>query len=731
MSNDHQTPEIRKAARIVGLREFNTPSLEAVERRRLQLWLVMALMLICLAGVAVLSSLWDFRDKTWLPPVVMRTSLVVLTGAFCAYAFEKELHLRRLTFLLADERVLTAALTNRLKEVSALLEAGKAVNSALELQHVLDKILSSALELLEGETGSIMLLEGRSRLKVVATHGNDSARNQEVELGAGVAGYVAEEMEPLLITGDADRSIFRGLPLRAQRVDSGMSVPLINRGEVLGVLNLNAAPERRFTEYDLRAVSLFAEQAAAAITNARLFEMERAHTAELSYRAFHDPLTRLANRALFMERVEEALTEDADTPRRLAVLFLDLDNFKMVNDSLGHAAGDRLLVAVAGRIDGSLGHGDIAARFGGDEFAVLLRDAVDDFAVTSSAGRILDSLRNPFSIGGHEVFIGASIGIAVPGEKADTVDDLLRNADVAMYMAKDTGKGRYAVFAPEMHEAAVERMQLEADLQRAIKRDEFVVHYQPTVELASGKVTGMEALVRWRHPTKGLLPPADFIPLAEETGLILHIGRWVLHEACRQAVEWSDDRPHRVPLSMSVNLSARQLQLNTVIDDVAAALDDTGLAPERLTLELTETVLMQDTGEVVPRLMRLKELGVQLAIDDFGTGYSSLSYLHKFPIDILKIDKSFTGNLRRGTGEGVLTHAIIRLARTLRLRTVAEGIERPEQVGKLQAMGCQFGQGYYFAEPMAAEDAIERVYEDELAAAHAAASATNGDASVL
>jgi diguanylate cyclase (GGDEF)-like protein len=712
-------PEIRKAARIVGLREFNTPSLEAVERRRLQLWLVMAVMLLALAGMAVMSSLWtsEMDRPAWVSPLLMRASVVGLTVAFCVYAFEKELHLRKLTFLLADERVLTAALTNRLREMSALLEAGKAVNSALELQHVLDVILTSALELLEGDNGTIMLLEGRHRLRVVAVKGNDAARNAEVDMGAGVAGYVAEGMEPLLITGEADRSIFRNLPPRSQRVDSGMSIPLVNRDEVLGVINLNAGPGRQFTEYDLRAVSLFAEQAAAAITNARLFEMERAHTAELTYRAFHDPLTRLANRALFVERVQEALAEDTDTARRLAVLFLDLDNFKTVNDSLGHASGDRLLVAVAGRVEGSVGPADTAARFGGDEFAVLLRDATDDFAITAAAGRILDALRSPFSIAGHEVFIGASIGVAVPQAVDEGVEELLRNADVAMYEAKDAGKGRFVAFAPEMHEAAVERMHMEADLQRAIKRGEFVVYYQPILELQTGKVTGMEALVRWNHPTKGQIPPLDFIPLAEETGLILPIGRWVLLEACRQAVEWSTAHPSRVPLTMSVNLSARQLHLNTVVDDVAAALDDTGLDPERLILELTETVLMQDGDDVIPRLRQLKELGASLAIDDFGTGYSSLSYLHKFPIDILKIDKSFTGNLRRGTGEGVLTHAIIRLARTLHLRTVAEGIERPDQVGKLQAMGCHSGQGYYFAPPLPPDEAIERVYSQPVDAA--------------
>jgi diguanylate cyclase (GGDEF)-like protein len=631
--------------------------------------------------------------------------------AFCVYAFEKELHLRRLTLLLADERVLTAALTNRLREVSALLEAGKAVNSALELDHVLDVILSSALELLEGKDGSIMLLEGRQRLRVMCSKGNDAAKDAVVELGAGVAGYVADNREPLLITGEADRSIFKNLPLRAQRVESGMSVPLVSRNEVLGVLNLNSGPEKQFTEYDLRAVSLFAEQAAAAIANARLFEMERAHTAELTYRAYHDPLTRLANRTLFVERLEDSLREDEGTPRRLAVLFLDVDNFKNVNDSLGHAAGDRLLVAVAGRIEGCLRQPDTAARFGGDEFAVLLRDAADDHAVGTAATRILQALENPFSIGGHEVFVSASIGVALPDEEDTTVDELLRNADVAMYMAKDSGKSRFAVFEPHMHKAAVERMQLESDLQRALQRDEFEVHYQPVVELATGKVISMEALLRWNHPTRGLMGPADFIPLAEETGLILPIGRWVLLEACRQVSTWHDEHPDRIQLSVSVNVSALQLQ-RTLVDDVAAALDETGLEPSHLTLELTETVLMHDAGEVVERLTQLKHLGVSLAIDDFGTGYSSLSYLHKFPIDILKIDKSFTGNLRRGTGEGVLTHAIIRLARTLHLRTVAEGIEQPDQVGKLQAMGCHFGQGFYFAEPLPADLAVEHLYAE-------------------
>ena len=701
--------QIQKAARVVGLRDFSTPSLEAVERRRLQLWFVMAVMLLALAAVAVVGSLSTAMatSSPWLSPTAVRGTVVALTVGFCIYAFEKELHLRRLTLLLADERVLTAALTNRLREVSSLLEAGKAVNSALELPNVLDIILRSAVELLDGNDGSIMLIEGHQRLRVVCVHGNEHARDAVIQLGTGVAGRVAESLEPLLISGQADRAQFRDLHRRVQPVESAMSVPLVSRGELLGVLNVNAAAGRPFTEYDLRAVSLFAEQAAAAIANGRLFEAERLHTAELTYRAYHDPLTRLANRALFVERMGEARADDGDA---VAVLFLDLDNFKTVNDSLGHAAGDRLLVAVAGRIEGCLRPADTAARFGGDEFAVLLRGVRRAGDAVDAADRLLDALRNPFAISGHEVFIAASIGVALPTDHDDGTDELLRNADVAMYMAKDQGKGRATLFQPEMHAAAVERMQLEADLQWAVKRSEFVVHYQPIVELASGRVTGMEALVRWNHPTRGLLTPADFIPLAEETGLILPLGQWVLEEACRQAVAWEREFPDKPPLSMSVNLSARQLQQRTLVDEVAEVLDSTGLDPERLTLELTETMLMQDTGDVVHRLTQLKQLGVHLAIDDFGTGYSSLSYLHRFPLDVLKIDRSFTGNLKRGTGEGVLTHAIIRLARTLHLRTVAEGIERPDQVGKLQAMGCHYGQGHYFSKPVDGDTAIEAVY---------------------
>jgi diguanylate cyclase (GGDEF)-like protein/PAS domain S-box-containing protein len=431
------------------------------------------------------------------------------------------------------------------------------------------------------------------------------------------------------------------------------------------------------------------------VTERRMMEEQYMH------QAFHDPLTDLANRSLFLYQVGHALARGTRHALSATVLFLDLDNFKTVNDSLGHAAGDRLLVEAARRLAACVRDSDLIARLGGDEFAVLVEDAPTEAEVLQMADRIATALANPFVLNGKEVFVSASIGIArtFPG---DTSDELVRNADVAMYIAKTRGKGRYVMFEPQMHSAALERLDTEADLHKALARDEFHIEYQPIVMLATGEVVGAEALLRWRRTGGGSVPPTVFIPIAEATGLILPIGRWVLNAACRTGRKWEAERGF--PLRVTVNLSSRQLQDESIVEDVQHALDTSGFSAQHLVLEITESILMQHTDVSLERLQKLKALGVSLAIDDFGTGYSSLSYLQRYPIDILKIDKAFVDTIDKGEDGAVLASAIVALGETLRLDTVAEGIETEAQRGHLLQLGCDLGQGYLFAPALPAED---------------------------
>ncbi len=422
--------------------------------------------------------------------------------------------------------------------------------------------------------------------------------------------------------------------------------------------------------------------------------------AQLTRQAFHDGLTGLANRALFRDRVQHALAGAGRHPTGIAVLFLDLDGFKTVNDSLGHASGDLLLLAAAQRLISCVRPADTVARLGGDEFAVLIDEATEQVA-TATATRVLKALDEPVTIENRKVVVSASIGIVL-GDVGEVADELLRQADTAMYAAKAAGKNRYLVFESHMHERVLERLEIGTELQLALERDEFVLHYQPIVRIADGTIEGVEALLRWQHPSRGLVLPGAFIPIAEESGLIEPIGRWVLEQSCRQARAWlADGAP---PCTMSVNLSGRQLQNPAVIGDVRHALERSGLDPAALTLEITESVLMSDTEESFDRLRALKDLGVRVSIDDFGTGYSSLSYLRRFPVDVLKVDKSFIDDLStRDDDTCAFVRAIVQLGHTLRLKTVAEGIEHEEQREALQAIGCDYGQGYLFARPMAPE----------------------------
>ena len=430
----------------------------------------------------------------------------------------------------------------------------------------------------------------------------------------------------------------------------------------------------------------------------------RALEAQLTWQAFHDPLTNLANRALFRERVDRALCQHGASPGSVAVLFLDLDDFKSVNDSLGHAAGDQLLFEVGRRLLNATRGCDTVARLGGDEFAILIdnvRAAADCVRV---AERILLSMQVPVQLDGGDVTVSSSIGI-VRDAGGETADDILRNADVAMYNAKQRGKGRHSLFERGMHDKAVERLRLQTELRGAIENNEITLVYQPIVTLEDGRPCGFEALARWTHAEFGPVHPSTFIPLAEETGMIVALGANILHLACKEAMSWQTPVGQTAPIGISVNLSGRQLEEVSIVQHVRDALEQSGLDPARLTLEITESALVHNSDTMRERLYQLKELGVSLAIDDFGTGYSSLSYIQQFPVDVLKIDRSFVEGLARTSGtEAALARTIIALGASLQLRTVAEGIEVEGQRAILRELGCELGQGFLYARPMIAGD---------------------------
>jgi diguanylate cyclase (GGDEF)-like protein len=430
---------------------------------------------------------------------------------------------------------------------------------------------------------------------------------------------------------------------------------------------------------------------------------ERKHLdLELRRQALHDSLTGLPNRTLFLDRVEQALNRAEPTDRSVAVLFLDLDDFKVVNDSLGHAAGDELLVAVATRLTTSARASITVARLGGDEFALLLESDDIDGAVEQAALRIQATLRAPFSLRGGEVSVHVSMGMAVGSSRTHTPIDILRDADLAMYVAKRNGKDRFEKYLPAMHEDVNRRLEIVAELRDAIDRDELRAYYQPIVDLASGRTIGAEALVRWKHPERGLLAPIEFIPIAESTGLIVPLGRWMLHEACRTTAEWKATGVADDAFYVSVNLSARHVQDDNVLQDVSAALLASGLAGQSLVLEVTETALIEDLSQAGSTLATLKDLGLRIAVDDFGTGYSSLAYLSNFSLDIIKLDKSFIDRVANTADGERMVRAVVDLAHTLGHTVIAEGVEQPVQAEALVLLGCQLAQGYLFARPMPA-----------------------------
>ena len=430
---------------------------------------------------------------------------------------------------------------------------------------------------------------------------------------------------------------------------------------------------------------------------------------KLAHQAFHDALTGLPNRVLFMERLDTAIRRcRRRTGDHYSVLFVDLDRFKLINDSLGHHVGDLLLKGIGKRLAKALRACDTVARFGGDEFVVLLEGLGQVGEANIVIERIQAELVRPFDLDGNEVYVTASIGVVLGGNGYSCADDVIRDSDIAMYRAKNQGRACYEVFDSGMHHQAVKLLQMESDMRRALERREFRVFYQPIMSLSQGKLSSLEALVRWEHPARGLVQPAEFIPMAEETGLIVPIGELVMSEACRQMATWQNTVPGLSGLPVAVNLSARQLQHEDLVEQVRDILSDTGLPPNCLHLEITESVVMGDTGRALDILERLRNLGVRVAVDDFGTGYSSLSYLHKLPIDTLKVDKSFVARMAEDNAQIVRT--VINLARTLNLEVVAEGVETGLQADELAALECHYAQGFHYAKPMAPSD-LAKLFE--------------------
>ncbi len=564
------------------------------------------------------------------------------------------------------------------------------------LENALSSILSTPWLALRG-TGAIFLVaEDQKTLELAAQQGLADPILEQCSLvpfGECMCGLAAKERAPVFASEVDDRHT-RSFP--GMMPHGHYCLPILSGEELLGVLNLYLEAGHRKNDAELHFLS--------AITHA-LGGMIQRHQAEerLQRSAFYDALTDLPNRALLLERLDRCIRrENRHSEFGYAVLFLDLDRFKNINDSLGHTSGDQVLIAAAGRLQQCIRPGDTVARLGGDEFAILLDDITDILEVSQVAERIHSTMLQPFEFPGHEVFVSTSIGITL-GSAAYTIpEELLRDADTAMYRAKSRGAAKTAVFDERMHARVVALITMETNLRWAVERQELRVHYQPIVSAASGELSGFEALVRWQHPEHGLVPPDEFIPVAEETGLIGGIGRWVLQEACREAQSWRIRFPQREDLFVSVNLSAKQFLQPNLTEEILQTLQESGLPPHCLHLEITESALLDNPETSNQVLVALRAHGIQLYIDDFGTGYSALSYLHNFPFDALKIDRSFVSKLGEGSEHVGMVSAIIAIASSFGMDVIAEGVETSAQLEQLQALGCSKIQGYYFSRPLTA-----------------------------
>lgn len=579
------------------------------------------------------------------------------------------------------------------RSLEFLYDTTRQLHGSTNVESALIPLLDQARDVFRAGVAEIVLFPNGDGEAVRTTLGPDDrteVRPVDRALSEPAVLRAVAEGQALLLGRPSARPRLLGL-VRGEQTGSAMMAPLRGDEHVLGTLLVGerVGDLRAYDAEDFQLFETFANQAGLSLELLALGE-------QLKHQAFHDPLTDLPNWAWFREQLEVTLATPSN--ETTAVLVFDVDDFKTVNDSLGHAAGDQLLVAVAERLRNLLERPELSARLGGDEFAVLL-EGYDREAAAQLAEAVVDALSAPFFLEGKEVAITASLGIALAEGRRDA-GELLRNADLAMYKAKGEAKGRYHFFEDSLHTQVVKRLELKADLQSALERGEFLLHYQPIVELETGSIAAVEALVRWNHPERGLIPPAEFIPLAEETGLIVPLGRWVLTEALRQAAAWDAATPEGDTLGVTVNLSAVQLERAGLVNDVASGLRQSGLPAHALTLEITESIFMKDAASMADRLRELKSLGVLLAIDDFGTGYSSLGYLARCPIDVLKIAKPFVDAMSDASDESALAHVIIRIGESLALTAVAEGVEREDQRDRLRELRCPFGQGFFFSRPI-------------------------------
>ncbi|HKB28432.1 MAG TPA: GGDEF domain-containing protein [Candidatus Limnocylindrales bacterium] len=613
------------------------------------------------------------------------------------------LALRQLRLLEAERvaREASEAQTQEIAERQRLLEGLSDIQGLVTqrapLQDVLDAITAGVERIIADELVGLRLIDpdDPSMMTAVSASGSDGeafGRGSRTAIEIGATGLAVRAGHLVVID---DYATFRNATpsLTNLGLQAAMAAPVYREGAIAGSLVVASTRRgRHYSETERAALSAFAD-----LTSMALTDGER--TRQMLHSALHDALTGLPNRALFLDRLAQRLAPSRRPRRKTAVLFIDLDQLKYINDSLGHLVGDQVLVGVGQRLQRTIRAEDTVSRISGDEFAVLLHSIASEREGRLIAERVLEAVREPFTVGGRTLVVSASVGVRFVRAEDRDAQDVMRGADLAMYEAKASGRGRVGIYRRELDDRALRRLELEEQLRTALRDEEFRLVYQPIIALRTGRIAGVEALVRWRHPDRGTIPPSEFVGLAEETGLIVQLGEWVLRESCRQVAEWGRLHPD-LSLQLSVNLSARQLLEADLSASVRRILHATGLPAHQLTLEVTESILLRDTGASVEQLQALRRMGVAIAIDDFGTGYSSLSYLQRLPVDAVKIDRSFVNDVASGARSAAFVRAILQLCRTIELRTVAEGVETAAQAAALKRLKCDLAQGFFFSHPL-------------------------------